>query len=147
MFFKKQVDTLKPNQQYQVVFELNIASQYPTNSAGIGGSPGSSVFLKVGSTTQEPETVLESDFWKINIDKGNQGTEGADMKNMGHIGIPGNIFQYQIIKRDNKEKPLLAKTDATGKLWLVIGTDSGFEGTTTLYYDRISVKLTPIKEH
>ena len=32
-------------------------------------------------------------------------------------------------------------TSDDGTLWLVVGTDSGFEGITTLYYDRISVTL------
>jgi hypothetical protein len=34
-------------------------------------------------------------------------------------------------------------SDASGRLWIVLGTDSGFEGTTALYYDRITVTLRP----
>jgi hypothetical protein len=30
-----------------------------------------------------------------------------------------------------------------GELWLLIGTDSGFEGITSLYYQSISVTLRP----
>ena len=31
---------------------------------------------------------------------------------------------------------------AMGALWLLVGTDSGFEGLTALYYQRIEVTLT-----
>jgi hypothetical protein len=36
-----------------------------------------------------------------------------------------------------------ATASDTGELWLLVGTDSGFEGKTTLYYQRISVTLVP----
>ena len=35
------------------------------------------------------------------------------------------------------------KADDDGTLWLILGTDSGFEGLTTLYYDEITVVLEP----
>ena len=34
-----------------------------------------------------------------------------------------------------------ATTDSEGKLWLIAGTDSGFEGLTQLYYSEISASL------
>jgi hypothetical protein len=33
------------------------------------------------------------------------------------------------------------RTTANGELWLVAGTDSGFEGITTIYYNRIEAIL------
>ena len=33
--------------------------------------------------------------------------------------------------------------DESGALWFIVGTDSGFEGLTTLYYDTITVVLEP----
>jgi hypothetical protein len=30
-----------------------------------------------------------------------------------------------------------------GVFWVVAGIDSGFEGTTAIYYDRIEITLTP----
>ena len=35
----------------------------------------------------------------------------------------------------------LVRTDAKGRLHLIVGTDSGFEGTTRLYYEKIKVEL------
>ena len=39
---------------------------------------------------------------------------------------------------------LTARTDGAGTLWVFVGTDSGFEGATAVYYSRIEIKLEPI---
>ncbi len=45
--------------------------------SGIGGSPGESVYVKAGATTEEPLIIEDSDGWlRMNIDKGNQAGEG-----------------------------------------------------------------------
>ncbi len=38
--------------------------------------------------------------------------------------------------------PVTASGD--GRVWLLFGTDSGFEGKTEIYYTRISVTFTPV---
>lgn len=141
MFLKKEISGLKPNHRYLVSFELEVASQYPEESAGIGGSPGASVFLKAGATDTEPQAVVENGEIRMNIDKGSQSQGGEDMQVLGNIGIPGEEFRYQLIQRDNLQNPLSVQTDASGNLWVIVGTDSGFEGTTTLYYNTIEVTL------
>jgi hypothetical protein len=40
----------------------------------------------------------------------------------------------------------LVNANASGELWLLVGTDSGFEGTTALYYQRIDVRLVPVPQ-
>jgi hypothetical protein len=77
----------------------------------------------------------------MNIDKGDQSQEGNDMKVLGTIGIPGEEFNYTLINRTNSDKPIQITTDEAGKLWVIIGTDSGFEGITTLYYNNINITL------
>ena len=67
----------------------------------------------------------------MNIDKGNQAQGG----------IPGEEYHYQLIRRDNLQSPIEITTDSNGSLWLIIGTDSGFEGATTLYYNMVEVEL------
>ena len=52
---------------------------------------------------------------------------------------------YRMIERDNLEEPLTVRTDAEGSAWIFVGSDSGFEGTTSLYYDRIDVVLEPVE--
>ena len=141
MFIKKQITGLEPNHTYQATFQVELASKYPEQSVGIGGSPGASVYLKAGGTAMEPVPVEEGDDIRMNINKGNQSQGGEDMVVLGNIGIPGDAFEYQLIQRNNLQNPVNIRTDSNGSLWLIIGTDSGFEGATTLYYNTIEVEL------
>lgn len=142
LFIKKKITGLEPNHTYRATFEIELASSYPEQSVGIGGSPGASVYLKAGGSTNEPMPVEEGDDIRMNIDKGNQSQGGESMVVLGNIGIPGDVFEYQLIQRDNLQNPVQVTTDSNGSLWLIVGTDSGFEGTTTLYYNTIEVELT-----
>lgn len=141
MYIKKQISGLAPDREYLLRVRVELASQYPEDSPGIGGSPGASVYLKAGGSTHEPQTIVEDGMVRMNIDKGNQSQGGNDMVVIGTVGIPGEEFSYTLIQRDNMEQPVRVRTDASGNLWIIIGTDSGFEGTTTLYYNTVEVIL------
>ncbi|MEX2593272.1 MAG: hypothetical protein WD426_10890 [Anditalea sp.] len=148
MFLKKYVSGLEPSARYRIIYEIELASQYPENSVGIGGSPGGSVFLKAGAATIEPkvevQAVAGTNYLRMNIDNGNQSQDGTDMYNIGTIGIEGEVYQYELISRGNEVRPFEVSTDTGGGLWLIVGTDSGFEGLTVLYYNNIKVKLEKI---
>ncbi|WP_299761976.1 hypothetical protein [uncultured Pontibacter sp.] len=141
MFMKKQVTGLEPNHSYAVTFEIELASSYPEQSVGIGGSPGASVFLKAGGASIEPMPVEQDDNIRMNIDKGGQSRGGENMLVLGNVGIPGDEFEYRLIQRNNLQEPIEITSDNDGSLWLIIGTDSGFEGTTTLYYSTVEITL------
>lgn len=141
MFLKKKVVGLEPNKDYSLLFEIELASKYATNSFGIGGSPGSSVFLKAGASPVEPVSQLTNGFYSINIDKGDQNNDGKEAIRLGDIGIGNDLEDYTLITRSNTNKPFVARANAQGELWLIIGTDSGFEGLTTLYYSKINVRV------
>ncbi|HET6890169.1 MAG TPA: hypothetical protein VFH31_03635, partial [Pyrinomonadaceae bacterium] len=54
-----------------------------------------------------------------------------------------NSQQYLSIQRTHRHiAPVLANSD--GELWLLVGTESGFEGLTGVYYQRLDVRLTPL---
>ncbi|WP_128545732.1 hypothetical protein [Larkinella soli] len=142
MFIKKKVSGLKPNQTYRVLVDVELASQYGDNSVGIGGSPGGSVYLKAGVTTTEPKKVKEGTEYRLNIDKGNQATGSAQVPVLGTVGAGENVTQYKLIQRSNQSQPVTLKTNDSGEAWLIVGTDSGFEGLTTLYYNRIKAVAT-----
>ena len=106
---------------------------------------------------QRCATVIEplvdedaSGHLRMNIDKGNQATEGRDMINLGHVAHPelGDSMgdEFKIKSLTNEERSFEVTTDADGALWLIVGTDSGFEGLTTLYYDRIAIVLSEVSE-
>lgn len=142
MFIKKKVDGLRPNTTYDVSFHIEIASNAASGMYGVGGAPGESVYIKAGASTHEPLKVLdESDhYFRMNIDKGNQSQGGADAKVIGDFanGTDENMYT---LKQLHTEFPVEVKSNESGELWLIVGTDSGFESTTTIYYNQIKATL------
>ncbi len=140
MFVKKKVENLPANMDFNVSFDLELASIYASNSVGIGGSPAESVYIKVGVTLEEPKKTLNtSDFYEMNIDKGNQSQSGNDMEVIGNVGVTDTTTVYTLINRNNEAKPFTFRTDENGEAWIIIGTDSGFEGLSRLYYNNVKV--------
>ncbi|WP_224367975.1 hypothetical protein [Hyalangium versicolor] len=150
MFVTHPVNDLSPDSPYSLTFELELASDASTGCAGIGGAPGESVFLKVGAAAVEPARVTdESGHYRINVDKGNQSGGGANAQVVGNIANGSTDCThptYRRITRDNRANPFRINSDGEGRLWLLLGTDSGFEGTTALYVDTIRVVLEPIAQ-
>jgi hypothetical protein len=142
MFIKRKISGFQPNTTYELLFTIRLASNAPTGAAGVGGAPGESVYLKAGASSVEPRKELQEGVYRMNIDKGNQAEVGSDMINLGHIGVASGTTDFTIITRsNNSDNSFTVTTDDAGELWIVIGTDSGFEGTTTLYYTQVDVLL------
>jgi hypothetical protein len=56
---------------------------------------------------------------------------------------PDTVGQYELMTVDSAGREFEVTADETGAIWFIVGTDSGFEGLTTLYYDAISITLAP----
>ena len=140
MFFKRQVDGLRPDVTYSAFVSLDLATNVPPNTIGIGGSPGESVYVKAGASTVEPVTQEDNlRYLRMNIDKGNQSNGGKSMVVIGHVAHPEVIGkEFRLKPLNNADNPVRVTSDGEGGLWLIVGTDSGFEGPSTLYYDRIA---------
>ena len=116
---------------------------------GIGGSPGESVYAKAGAVNFEPEVIEDTAGWlRMNIDKGNQASEGEDMINLGTLANPNidlDTFtgeEYALMTLTSEGRDFEVTTNAQGLVWLIAGTDSGFEGATRVYYSRILAQFT-----
>lgn len=146
MFWKKKLTGLMPNTAYEVVIDLEMASNEPAGLVGIGGAPGESVFLKAGASAVEPVAAADAQGWlRWNVDKGNQSTGGAAATVLGNIAKEGDSTENFVrICRTNRQAKLAATTAADGSLWIFFGTDSGFEGTTSVYYTRATAVLVPL---
>ena len=141
MFVKKKLTGLTPNRTYAATFEIRLLTNAADGSFGIGGSPGSSVYVKAGLTRAEPLPVADtSGFYLMNLDKGNQQQDGPDMMTIGDLAN-GTEETVYVPKNLTNATPFEFRADANGEAWAIIGTDSGYEGTTTLYYDRIVIRL------
>ena len=126
---------------------LVIGTNTSAECGGIGGSPGKSVTMKIGASATAPSAELDNLGWlRLNLDKGNQSNGGADLKVVGDISntlpcVTGNPAPYQAKTLTLSAFPVTSS--AEGTVFAILGTDSGFEGITTLFYDRVSLTLTP----
>ena len=140
MFIQRQLNELEPNTDYKVSFEIEFASNVANGMAGVGGSPGEGLAIKAGVTNIKPEKINQEGMYRMNIDKGNQVTGGSDMFVIGDFSNDTNQNEYTL-KNLVANNILTVSTNSSGELWLVVGTDSGFEATTTIFYNLIKVKL------
>src|SRR6056297_3611855 len=140
---------LQGGRTYDASFSVAFASDAPTGCAGIGGPPGEAVYLKVGAAAEQPVPVTSDDRSRLSVDKGGQSQGGDAAVVAGTIdnGIPceqaleSDQPPYAMVTRTGTVEDVTTAED--GSLWLFVGTDSGFEGRTSIYYDRIEVTLTP----
>jgi len=137
MYLKKEIVGLKPDTDYTLTFKVELASDLSSTMAGDVGS----VYLKAGATTAEPKSVIAGGYHVMNIDKGNQDASGLDMVSLGDIASPTPSTGYTLISRNNimANSRYVARTNADGTLWLIIGTDSNLEGTTKVFFTRVSI--------
>ena len=151
MFLSKKLTTadgIRPNQQYEVSFRIVLASNAGGAACGgIGGHPGYSVYLKAGGAGEKPVVALDDqNHFRLNLDKGNQSTGGPAATVAGHVSNENSLCTstapFTTIERTHKH-PFLVTSNPAGELWLLVGTDSGFEGKTVLYYQSVTVTITP----
>jgi len=151
LFLKRpfeQEDGIEPNGTYEIDFLIEFVSSAPTGCAGVGGSPGDAVYLKVGSSSVEPVPILTSQGLHLNLDKGNQSSSGNDASLAGTIGnglecTPANQRPILVQRRQAHARRVKASSDGT--LLVFVGTDSGYEGLNQLYYARVVVTLTRVE--
>lgn len=140
MGYIRKLEGLKPNTDYQFDISFRLATNVPADSFGVGGSPADSVYVKTGVFSVEPK--LEKDatgvFRFSNIDIGSQAQSGQDAVVVGNMarqdGASDNSFTWKAFNSKTNYR-----SDVNGCVYLLIGTDSGFEGFTEYYLDDVSV--------
>jgi hypothetical protein len=140
-FMTTRISQLIPNAVYEVTFDVTLASGVAANSTGIGGSPD--LALGMGGIAYEPKNTLDGANWyRPNFTSLLQSRESNNVMQMvGTIGVQDTTTTFTLINRNNTGNPFKLKTNEVGELWLMIGTDSGFEGITTLYFTSIHITL------
>lgn len=127
---------------YHFTVSFKLATDVEGGLIGVGGSPGESVTVKCGVTPTEPKALPVEDggstYLRLNIDAGRQSNVGQDMVVVGNMAKAENNHpgEYEF-----KEFTVEFDTEANtfGEVYLIIGTDSAFESTTSYYLDDISV--------
>lgn len=149
MFLKKELSTedgIEPDRTYGISIHVGFLSNAPSGAGpGIGGSPGASVFLKAGVSLLEPVAILDADrsYVGLSVDKGSQSQGGRDLQVVstienGYPQVPDQPYAY--LERVH-HFPNPVRTDRRGALWITVGTESGFEGLTGIYFYEIIVTL------
>lgn len=141
MGYVKALEGFVPARTYQFKVSFKLATNVDGGMIGVGGSPGASVYVKCGITPIEPKAVLDATdgYYRLNIDKANQSQSGKDMIVVGNMVkdetlLPG-AYEFKTFYAE-----FTVTADRSGKVYLVIGTDSGFEATTSYYLDDISIQ-------
>ncbi len=150
MFIKRRLtsaDGIAAGQRYQIRYTIVFASNAQSGCFG-PGSPGEDVVLKAGAISNEPSPILDSSGLRImNVNIGNQVNGGSAASTVSDIanGLPCRTSpnRYVSIQRVHQHTAEVTAT-SNGELWLLVGTDSGFEGLTSLFYQRIEVQLVPV---
>lgn len=153
MLVKAPIRGLLPDQVYRVELELELASNVPSGCIGVGGSPGESVYLKLGAVGSEPQAVVQDEggtpTLRLNVDFGNQSSSGSAARVVGDLANSQSCdnldrAQWELKSVSTRGGEFRARSDAAGTLWLVAGTDSAFEGLTEVYFTALQVRLLAI---
>jgi hypothetical protein len=152
MMVVRKLEGLSAHTDYVLDIIAILASNAPQGCAGVGGAPGESVWVKAGVTSREPARVLEvggnRSYWLLNVDMGNQEGDGAegrvldDFANSQNCASSTSAYELKTISSIGGP-PLSARSDANGALWVVFGTDSGFEGVTRAFIESIEITAQP----
>ncbi|WP_054955733.1 copper amine oxidase N-terminal domain-containing protein [Paenibacillus dakarensis] len=145
MFLSRGVGGLKPNTDYDVKMNFAMYTDQKAGSDGVGVAPAESVFVKAGIVNKEPQALTVKDaenlYYRMNLDIGYQSSNGENATVIGDIRKPDPGKEG--FQRVDFDYSATVTTDAQGKIYLLIGTHSGFEGLSTLYYSDIQVTATP----
>lgn len=150
MYLRKKLtaqEGILPSTDYQVKIEVEFASNAFAGAIGIGGSPAESVYVKTGASTEEPLPVEShesgSPMLVLSVDKGQQSQDGSNAVVIGNVAKTDGSEdeKYALKTLSGEEMTLTATSHSDGSLWIFIGTDSAFEGITTLYYTRVKITL------
>lgn len=141
MGYIKKIGNLTPGQTYRFTISFKLATNVDGGLIGAGGAPGESVFVKCGIVSIQPQAVLQEDgSYRLNLDKGNQAEGGKDMAVLGDIAKTDDKYPGDYVFKSYKTTAE-AVAGEDGSVYLIIGTDSGFEGMTDYYLDNVTVRM------
>jgi len=138
MFLTNKVSGLRPNSNYNLVYDISVA----TNA-----DAGEGIILKAGGSDQEPKKIVDGNYCTLNVDKGTNLNSGASLISLGDIGNAQLAESFTYLDKNNGKSyaPLVVKTNSEGEIWLIVGTDSLLEGKNVVVYSKINVVFSVTK--
>lgn len=149
MHFKRRIEGLEANTLYRLTFEVEIASQVGSGCGGLGGSPGESVNVVAAALSTEPAKTKEGNVYDFNKAVQKELRLPYDQSQPPVLGNIANDLSceesldrgqpFRLKRLESTSDYWTVRTDEAGRAWLLVGTSSGFEGITSLYYNEITV--------
>ena len=158
MLLKERVEGLEPNTTYAIAYEVTFGTNAASGCVGIGGAPGEAVTVLALASTDEPGAVVREtggrDYYRLNAelkqiedDFGGDDAAWLEAVIIGHIANSSDdcgSAEYELKTVASEDNQWRVTTDADGAAWLIVGTRSGFEGRTVLYYTQINATMEPV---
>jgi len=138
MYLKKKITGLKANTDYEVQLPID-------RSKCSNHNDGNRRFRQAKASTSK-QAHLPTCRWFQTTTQGHQSSEDSEMFSIGNVSnfeVVGS--EYRIKTLENRGRTVTVSSDEFGQLWLIVGTDSGFEGLRTFYYSPIEYQLTIVE--
>lgn len=139
-FIKRQITGLKPMTKYEVEYNMELASNAPSETSA-NDYTSQDVFIKAGATTHEPKSIQNGIRFEMNLDKGNKNTDGVNAKMIGNIGNGTNQPTFTLMERNSANKKIEVVTDEDGNMWLILGFDAAYQARTTLFISYLNINV------
>lgn len=144
MFMTKSIgkaEGIVPGATYEVRFRITFDSNAPTGCLGTGGAPGEGVVLQANTINERPQTFVDDQNILRTL-----FSHGKFVSNIAN-GIDCEVSQGEYVRLIKLQPTVIeVRSGKDGKLWLVVGTDSGFESTTALFYEKIEVFINQVNK-
>jgi hypothetical protein len=140
------VDGLPPGSKWDVGVDPEIVTQTPTGCPGVGGSPGESVWMVASAAGKPIAPVTIDGETRLDLDRGNQSQGGPQGVVLGTIAGTSTNCSGDV---PAESKSFLAgaflrtKADAQGRIWVMVGMDSGFEARSRVWIRSVRLRLRP----
>ncbi|MFN2324996.1 MAG: hypothetical protein ABR551_03840, partial [Gemmatimonadales bacterium] len=147
MYWTRPLTGLRPNQLYDVTVTVDFVSNY---GQGCQVGNAASVWIKAGLVPEKPERVLDNDNWvRLNVDKGQQASGSANVLVLGDIrngqaGCSGTA-PFATNRHVSATRALRVRASEDGSFWVLLGTESGFEGAHEIFFTRLRFDLRPVQ--
>ena len=151
MVLMRPLDGLAPDTRYEVELEMQFATNEPTGCVGVGGSPGESVYMRLGASTEKPDVVLVDGYRRAALDLGQQASPGERALSAGNMAngadesfCSGTDAPWRFKRVSTSGQEFSVTSDESGRIWVYGLSDSGFEATTTWYLTEFVVRYAEV---
>lgn len=148
MVLMRPVDGLVPDTRYAIELEMQFATNEPSGCAGVGGSPGESVYMRLGAAAEKPGFMIVDGNRRATLDLGQQANAGERALSVGNMAngadesfCTGDDAPWRLKRVSTSGQEFFVTSDETGRIWVYGLSDSGFEATTTWYLTEFVVRL------